>query len=193
MGSSIRYIIVIVLILLFAVFGTIFLVRQITRDSSTISTELKTVHPADFIDKSNSSVTWTQQGRLLGDDRHHSVRISINQNERRADLLTGYDERIEKSIVLPNNKQAYTEFMIALEKLNFGKERSVKQTDVRGACPTAFRYIYQIHEGSDEKQNLWSDSCAAADGTFAGKADTVRVLFQAQITGYEKLTAGVQL
>lgn len=192
MGSSVRYILAVVLILLVAIFGTVFLVKQFTRDSHTIQTTLHVVHPADFIDKDNASVSWTHQGRLLGDDRRRSVRVTITPTERRADLLSGYGERVEKSIVLGNDKKGYGDFLRALENMHFGQERSVKQTDERGACPLAFTYIYEIHEGSEQKLHLWSDSCIATDGTFGGKAGTVRQLFQNQITGYEKLVAGVQ-
>ena len=192
MGSSIRYIIAVVLILFFAVFGTIFLVKQISRDTKTVKTALSTIHPADFSGNNNATIRWTQYGRLVGDDRRRAVRITISHNERKVELLTGYGEKVEKSITMPNDEKGYTDFLIALEKINFGQERSVKNNDDRGACPLGQTYVYEIYDGSDQKMRRWSDSCNAADGPFAGNAGTTRQLFKNQITGYDKFVAGIQ-
>jgi hypothetical protein len=192
MGSTVRFIIGVVLVLLLAVFGTIFLVRQFSRDAADATKEVTVIHPADFIDKQGSSVIWKQEGRVVGDEVRRSVRITVSATERKAELLTGYEEKVERSIVLPNDKEAYAKFMISLEHAGFGTERKVKQVDERGICPLGQTYIYEIIESSQSKLRLWSTSCTAKDGTFGGKTTTVRQLFQAQIPGYEKITSGVR-
>ena len=186
MGNSIRYLLAVVLILLFAVFGTIFLVRQFTRSGTSSAPTSKVVHPADYVQSSDARAVWTQQGRVLGADRRRELRITVTPTERRAEIISGYQNKVEKELVLPNDSAAYETFMIALENAKFGQERSVKQVDERGVCPNGLTYIYEIHADNEQKSRLWSDNCLATDGTFAGKAQVVRLLFQNQITDFQK-------
>ena len=166
--------------------------KQFTHKSTTTKTQSKLVHAADYVDVGNSSVSWTEQGRLVGDDKRRAVRVTVSANERKVELLDGYNETVEKTVVQPNNKTAYTSFLIALENLHFGQERIAKQTDERGVCPIGQRYIYEIRAGANQKSRLWSDSCLATDGTFAGLAGTTRQLFKSQITTYDKFILGTQ-
>ena len=192
MGNSIRFLFVLALLIIFGVFGTVFLIKQITHTNTALLGKPTVVHAADFIDVANSTVSWTEQGRLLGDDQRRAVRITVSATDRQVELLGGYNQTLEKSITQPNNKTAYTTFLTALENLHFGQNRIVKQGDERGNCPLGFRYIYEIHKGSDQKLHIWSDSCNAANGTFAGDALTTRQLFKAQITDYNQFVAGVE-
>lgn len=190
MGSSLRYIIVVLLIIFFGVLSTVFVVGRV-RKAATPAHVPEKVHPADYVDKPSSKVTWTQQGRLVGDDLRRSVKITVTPTERRVDLLEGYDPKITKTAIFTNDKVSYTSFLLALENLNFGRERKVTQPDERGVCPLGKRYIYELHDGDVQKMRLWSDSCITAQGTYAGAAATTRQLFQAQITGYAKFISGV--
>src|ERR1700694_4011901 len=192
MGNSLRYLFVFALFILLAVFGTVFLIKQITHKDTSHLGKTKIIHPADFIDVDNSTVSWTEQGRLLGEDQRRSVRVTVSATQRQVELLDGYNQTLEKSITQPNNKTAYSTFLIALENLRFGQDRIVKQGDERGDCPLGLRYIYEIHQGSDQKLHTWSDSCNAANGTFAGDSYTTRQIFKAQITDYNQFVAGVE-
>lgn len=186
-----RYAIVVILIIFFGVVGTIFLIGRGNR-RSTVQNQPQVVHTADYVNDEASRVSWTMHGRLVGKERRRAVQITVTGSERRAELLEGYDQKVTKSLILPNDKAAYTNFLLALENLNFGRERKVKQPDERGVCPLGSRYIYELHSGSTQKSRLWSDSCASANGTFDGIAITTRQLFKNQIPEYEKFISGVQ-
>lgn len=190
MGSSMRYAIVVILIIFFGVVGTIFLIGRGNRKPSIIN-QPQIVHVADYVDDSSSSVSWTMQGRLLGQERRRSVQITVSPSERKVELIEGYNNKVSKSLTLPNDKAAYANFLIALENLNFARERKVVQPDERGVCPLGMRYIYELHSGSDQKSRLWSNSCSSKEGTFAGVAVTTKQLFKNQIPDYEKFVAGV--
>lgn len=193
MGSSLRYIIVVLLIIFFGVLSTVFVVGRFNKSRNTSPlNQPKTVHVADYVNNDTSSVRWTQEGRLLGNDRRRSVQITVSPTERRADVLEGYDQKIIKTVTFSNDKTAYTNFMLALENLGFGRERKVKQPDERGVCPLGSRYIYEVREGNAQKIRLWSDSCSNNNGTFAGNSITTRQLFKAQITDFDKFISGVQ-
>lgn len=185
-----RYAIVVILIIFFGVVGTIFLIGRGNRKPATVN-QPQTVHVADYVDDSSSKVSWTMQGRLLGQERRRSVQITVSTNERKVELIEGYNKKVSKSLTLPNDKAAYTNFLIALENIKFAQERKVVQPDERGVCPLGMRYIYELHSGSEQKSRLWSDSCSSKDGTFAGVAVTAKQLFKNQIPDYEKFVAGV--
>lgn len=192
MGSTLRYILAVVLILLFAIFGTVFLVRQFTRDSKGTIETARIVHTADLLEASDARVVWIQQGRVVGSDRRREVRITVTPTERKAEIITGYDNKVEKTVTFANDKAAFTTFLISLENIRFGQERTVAQVDERGVCALGQTYVYEIHQGNDQKSRLWSDSCSSSNGTYGGKTTVARQLFQSQITGYQKFIAGVR-
>lgn len=185
-----RYAIVVILIIFFGVVGTIFLIGRGNRKPATVN-QPQIVHVADYVDDSASKVSWTMQGRLLGQERRRSVQITVSAGERKVELIEGYNNKVSKSITLPNDKAAYTNFLIALENINFAKERKVVQPDERGVCPLGMSYIYELHSGAEQKSRLWSDSCSSKNGTFAGVALTAKQLFKNQIPDYEKFVAGI--
>lgn len=185
-----RRIVVFLAILFIIVFGAVFLVGKIKNNKPANPPTF--IHLADYANKSESSVIWTMQGRLVGEDSHESVRISVTPTYRRAEILEGYTNKVTKSVEFPNNKEGYTEFMLALDNLRYGQERRVRQPDDRGMCPTGYRYIYELHEGDTQKLRLWSDSCISSEGTMAGQATVIRQIFKAQITDYNKFVSGVK-
>lgn len=186
-----RYTIGIIVIIVIAVLATVFFVGRGNRSEKGIAAP-QAVHTADFIEKANSSVAWTQEGRLVGSDQRRAVRIVVSPTVRRAEIVEGYNGKVLKSMDLPNDKVAFSNFMLALENLNYGQERKVKNPDDRGACPLGHRFIYEIKEGDTQKLRLWSTSCNSKDGTFNGVATTTRQVFKNQITGYDKFISGVK-
>jgi hypothetical protein len=186
-----RYAIVVILIIFFGVVGTIFLIGRGNRRNA-VQNQPQVVHVADYVNDDASLVSWTMQGRIVGKELRRAVQITVTPSERRVELFEGYNQKVTKSLTLPNDTAAYTHFLLALENLNFGRERKVKQPDERGVCPLGTRYIYEVRSGSEQKSRLWSDSCASADGTFAGVAITIKQLFKNQIPEYEKFISGVQ-
>ena len=184
-----RSIIVILAIIFLGVFGTVFFIGRLNKGHSTglpIGT-----HLADFTDNESSSVRWTMQGRLVGDDSYRSVRITVSPTYRRAEILQGYEQKATKTVDLPNNKTAYTNFLIALDNLHFGNERRVQNPDDRGVCPLGNRFIYELYDGDNQKLRLWSDTCVSSEGTMDGQASNIRQIFKAQITDYNRFVSGV--
>lgn len=185
-----RGILVILAILFFGVLGTVFFVGRVNKGRNT--NVPVGIHLADYVNKDNSSVRWTMQGRLVGEDSYRAVRVTVTPGYRRAEILEGYNDKVSKTVELPNTKAGYTDFLLALDNLRFSQERKVRQPDDRGVCPLGYRYIYELNEGDKQKIRLWSDSCVSSDGTMAGQATTIRQLFKAQITDYTRFVSGVK-
>lgn len=146
---------------------------------------------SDYADK-DSSVELTTIGRLVGDEEHRSVRITVSANERRLEVLSGYNQDVLYSQTYPNTQAAYEVFLSGLAGMGFINAKKTDVTDQFSVCVTGQHYTYKVLEGGEEKSNLWSVSCNKT-GSFNGRAGTIRDLFQRQIPEYSKQVQGVKL
>lgn len=189
-----RYGIAVIIIIFFVIFASIALLgggnNTGNRNASSQSRVTKLV---DYDNKDTARVSWTMQGRLVGDDQYRAVRITVTRSSRTVEILDGYGERVERKNEYSNTSDAFQTFARALDLANFGRERTVKIPDERGVCPLGNRYVYRLQDGSQEVMRTWSDTCLIADGPFAGNASLISQLFKNQIPDYSKFTNGVQL
>lgn len=145
----------------------------------------------DYTDK-NSAVSLTTIGQVVGDDEHRSVRITVSANERRIEILSGYEQHVIRSKTYPNNHEAYETFLSALGGQGFTNSKKTTVTDPRSICPTGLHYEYRVTEDGEDKSNLWSTSCDKT-GSFNGRPPVIRQLFQRQITDYSQQIRGIEL
>lgn len=187
-----RYAVAVILIIVFAIVAIVFLGRATnTGTSRSNATASRVTKLADYADNDASSVSWTMQGRLLGEDQFRSVRITVTRHSRTLEILDGYKLVPTRQQDYGNTPEAFQAFTRALDLANFGKERDVKLADERGVCPLGNRYIYRLSEGGSEVMRTWSDSCLTSDGPFSGNPTLIAQLFKNQITDYTKLTSGI--
>lgn len=150
----------------------------------------------EYSDDPAATISWTVQGRLVGEDQRRAIRISVSSSQRRIEILEGYDERVARSQDYPNTSAAFAAFARSLDNANFGKERTVKQPDERGICPQGNKYIYRLTKAGTEIMRTWSDTCLSSNGPFGGgnpSASLIQQLFKSQISDYSKFTSGVKL
>lgn len=149
---------------------------------------------AEEANKPGASVAFTTQGRLVGQNERRAIRVKISQDERRLEILTGYEEAADRSHVYPNTDAAYETFLVALDQAGFTDEQKTVVEDERGACPLGKRYIYEFKEYSQQIVHLWDTSCGnRAGGTFDGDDSTIRKLFERQIPDYRDRVRDVDL
>ncbi|MBI1857462.1 hypothetical protein HY003_04295 [Candidatus Saccharibacteria bacterium] len=181
---------------IFSILGIIFIivlaVLFFNRGSNEPSPAKKTQKILHDYANSNAIVGFTTQGKIVGDDKYRSIRITIGRDFRKVEVLDGYEQVVEKAQNFSNNEDAYGVFLRALELHGFTKSRKTPTADERGTCPTGNRYVYEHKDGDDSLQRTWSTSCNTSQGSFAGQ-QVVRQLFQAQITDYGKFTAGIPI
>ena len=139
------------------------------------------------------SAVLTTQGAVTGEDRRRAIRIIVNQNERRLEVLTGYEEAVESSTSLPNTQVAFENFLVALDRAGYSAKQKTTIKDNRGVCPFGRRFTYELREYSQDLMSRWNTSCSSKQGDFAGNGLTVRRLFELQITDYNSLVRGVNL
>lgn len=170
----------------------IILIVSRSPSSNNPSTKPTAVKLTDYVNQ-NSTVVYTTKGKLIGDDQRKAIRISVTPTERRIEILNGYDETVERAQTYANTKSAYDNFMRALQNAGYTRARPSAYPDERGVCPLGSTYTYKLQTPGADKINTWSDSCRAAEGTFAGSAILVRQLFQLQITDYNTQVRDVRL
>lgn len=152
----------------------------------------KKVVMANYAD-SDAVLSYTQQGRLTGPETHKEIRIIVSRTERKIELLSGYDQSVEKSQSYANSQESFNRFIYALEEAGYSRKKSTSQPDYRGVCPLGNRYIYTLNSFGEDLLFLWSSSCSGDDGTFGGRDSLVRKLYQNQIPDYREFTRGVKL
>lgn len=139
------------------------------------------------------SAVYTVQGAVVGENQRRAIRIIVNQDERRLEILSGYGEAVERSNTFSNTNAGFENFLVALDQAGYNTKRPTRIDDERGACPLGRRYIYELREYSQEMLRLWNTSCGGKLGNFNGRSTTVRRLFERQIPNYQKLVSGVDL
>ncbi len=141
--------------------------------------------PAPLVDYANTSVQmqYTIDGQINADQEHEALRITVDQNESKIEVLKGYTQAVAETKTYPSNQDAYGTFLRALDVAGYTKGNSDSaKKDERGFCPNGFRYNFDIVDGSSNKQHYWATSCG--QGTSKGNTNTIRSLFQQQIPDY---------
>ncbi len=181
--------------------GIILLIMLITRIGSNKSSTPKTaskkpavVKPISVTDyaQKDSKVVLTIDGKINGDDQHRAIRITVSPDFRVAEIIQGYENKVIKTQTDLNNRTAYTDFIYAINRYGFSKERKTASPDDRGACPLGNRYIYEIYDDGNSVMRRWAASCGGI-GTSAGSPSQLNDLFQKQVNEYFKFVTGIQL
>lgn len=138
-------------------------------------------------------VRFTQEGIINAREKHRVLQITVGQTERTAIIFDGYQGNILKSQTLLNDQDAYRSFLAGLQNSGFTKPQlASRNVNPLGACPNGKRFHYDIINGSDVKQSLWSTSCSSIRGTYGGNVSTVQTLFQNQVPDYNIFVQNIQ-
>lgn len=183
-----KYIIAIITVIIIAFLAIFFLIGG--RNNSEDKNEI--VKLADLAD-TGLTVTMTTEGNLTGEDTRQAVRIVVNSRSRSIDLLSGFNQSVERSASFENNMSAFKSFLLALDNMGYTVSQEPGFEDSRGVCPfgNVFRYAYTTSDGHTTE--LWSSSCGVKTGNFHGYGKDIRRLFQAQITDYNEFMKGVRI
>lgn len=131
----------------------------------------------------NRSVRMTVEGPVVANEQRESYRIEVGLDKRLIEAIKGYDTAIVGSSTLGNNRQAYVDFVHALSRAGFDKERRISEaaSDIRGACATGERYIFEVLDNGRSVRRLWTTTCSNARGTLDAKPAPIKRLFDVQI------------
>ncbi len=139
----------------------------------------------------DSKVVFTVDGQINSEEQHRAIRITVGRDSKTVEVVKGYQNTVLSTNRFDNNPEAYKTFMYALTRLNFAKQRTIKQTNDLAVCPQGRRYVSELYDNNDRKMRLWTASCQK--GTSSANYSQLQSLFQKQIPDYSKLVGNVQL
>ena len=180
------------IVFLLAVIGFVLLLMLLFGRSpafrSNRSTQVKKEFTLTEYAQRDSKVVAIIDGPINGDDKHRAIRFTISRGTRLAEVVQGYEGTVIKRQSQPNNPNAYNDFMHALQKTGFGKERKTAIKSEQGICATGRRYVFEVYDNNDRISRTWTAGCIK--GNSMAEPSTVTNLFSAQITDYGKFTSG---
>lgn len=132
---------------------------------------------------SGRSVRMTVYGPVVANENRESYEITVSTTSRRFVAYQGYEQTQLESRNYDNTYEAYQQFVFALARAGFDKERKVSeaQADDRGACSAGRRFVYELFENGDTIKRVWTTTCGNTKGTYAGTNTISRDLFNKQI------------
>lgn len=135
------------------------------------------------------------RGPLVADENFRSYTITISPDSRNMTTASGYGREEVDSEQLRNTSQAYTQFVHALSRANLmeGTPLSEDANDTRGVCATGYLYEFEVMQGDNTVQKLWTTTCAGSRGSLRANLTQVTRLFQVQIPQYAELVRAVGL
>jgi hypothetical protein len=155
------------------------------------TSSVKSVAMSDYAN-TNASVSFTINGFTTGDESHRIIKITINNQSRMIEILSGYQGNVINSSTTPNNVAAFQAFLAGLQTEGYNLQRK-DSVSLLGQCPLGDQDIFDTSGISNVPSELWTTTCSASDGTFAGDFGNVQQLFQNQIPDYGDFVAGVTL
>lgn len=142
---------------------------------------------------SGTSAEFLIDGPLVVNQNHRSMRITVEASQSKIELMSGYEGQVIRQEVFPNTQEGYLNFLKGLDTLGFTKGNKTTLKDERGQCPLQSRYVYSLKNNGSDVLRYWSTSCGT--GSFGGKRDAVRQLFERQIppVTYSEFTRGMNV
>lgn len=189
-----KYVLVLVVITIIFFGGIFLLVRLISggRDD-TAPNQPATTQKVNKLSLDAKKVSYTVYGRVVGEEDRRAIRITVDDFERKLEILQGYDESVISSTTASNKTSAFEAFLLALESAGFTTRDTAIKTDDRTLCPLGNRYAFETEFDDTTKIRAWTTSCSTKGVSFKGNRPTVDTLFKAQIPKYSELTNNIVL
>lgn len=141
------------------------------------------------------SVQMRVRGPIVGNERFFTYTVTVSPTARNLTTYEGYLLNQLATLDLPNNSKAYEQFVYALDRANMmkGTELEGEANDTRGICATGKMYEYEVLQGNNVIQSLWTTTCSRSKGSLDAVNNALSRLFDVQMPGSERLTDAVNL
>ena len=141
------------------------------------------------------SVRMTVRGPIVADEAFRSYQVTINSTNRNLTTYSGYLDQPIDGKDLPNNTQAYEEFVYALNRANLVKGTAFtdEKDDTRGICATGRVYEFEVIDSGSIVKRLWTSTCKGSTGSFKGSVTQIQNLFHQQIPDVKDLLKKIDL
>ena len=137
------------------------------------------------------SVRMTVRGPLVADENFHSYVVTISPSQRTLTTYQGYSGQAVDTVQLANTNAAYEQFVYALDKAKLmdGTLLTGDANDTRGVCASGMLYQFDVLQGANTIQSLWTSTCAGSRGSLKANLTQVQRLFQTQVPDVAKYTS----
>jgi hypothetical protein len=148
----------------------------------------KTNKALDTYASTNAEVILTIDGPINADQEHQSASITVSSDSTVYEQIQGYQGDVVKQESYPNNVDAYSNFLYALEHAGFTDGNSASDlANEKGYCPLGDRYIFELSQNGQNLERYWATSCGGIK-TYNGSLGLTLTLFQDQVPDYQDLT-----
>ncbi|USN96499.1 MAG: hypothetical protein H6797_05545 [Candidatus Nomurabacteria bacterium] len=139
------------------------------------------------------SVRMTVRGPIVARENFHSYTITISPDARNMTTHVGYLGNEVDNDQMQNDIQAYTQFVYALNRANFMEGMPLKgaANDTRGICASGNLYEFEVRQGDNTIQKLWTTTCSGSLGSLKANLGQISNLFQLQIPDFSKLLSKI--
>lgn len=142
----------------------------------------------DYVD-TDAKMVVTTAGPINADSLHRQMQIHVSSSQVKYVEINGYNGDVVFEQSFSNTKNAFRDFLQALQFAGFNKGSDEKITET-GRCALGYRYTYEIWENSKQIQRYWSTSCGGLM-TFLGDAGRTFDLFEMQVPDYGTVSANL--
>lgn len=141
----------------------------------------------------NRSVRMNVRGPIVARENFHTYSITVSPDTRNLTTYKGYLGDEVDNDQLENDTQAYTQFVYALSRARLMEGTPLKgdANDTRGICATGYLYEFEVRQGDNAIQKLWTTSCNGSPGSLKANLNQVLSLFRLQIPDYSKLLSKI--
>lgn len=129
--------------------------------------------------RDGTNVEFVTDGPIVYDQAHRAIRIVVDAQTSRIELIDGYNNSVIRQEVFANNAESYKTFLASLESAGFSSGLRDSTTTELGKCPLENRYVYRLSDNGNAVFRYWSSGCGR--GTFEGETSMVQTLFRRQI------------
>lgn len=187
-------IIIVIIVIALAIWAMVSLGRAMFGgDSSTTSTTEPVNNGKAALTQTTAdrSVRMTVRGPIVASENFNSYTITVTPSSRTMTTYVGYVGQQINTEQLSNDTQAYTQFVSALSRANLmeGTPFTGDADNTSGICATGNVYQFEVLQGDNTVQDLWTSTCKGSPGSLKASLAQVVSLFRAQIPSYAKLTA----
>jgi hypothetical protein len=153
-----------------------------------INPNIPVVKPLPQYSSTLAQVSFALDGPINGDDQHRAIKITIDQFQRKLDIIGGYNGNIIEEKSFDNNPAAYNVFLHSIANEGFlVKRKNPTVINETGQCPLGERFVFELNDSGTVLSHLWSTSCGGSLGTIGVSTASIQQLFRNQITGYDKI------
>lgn len=141
------------------------------------------------------SVRMTVRGPIVADENFRSYSVTISPDARNMTTYSGYIGQQVDTQQLTNNIPAYEQFVYALDRANFmeGTPLTGTANDLRGICATGSIYEFEVLQGANSIQKLWTSTCDGSQGSLKASRPQIINLFRLQIPQFDQLISKIAL